>query len=53
MNIVVFNTAADSSGALAELERFHDETARMFIQNIYWIYILGKAQININKNENE
>ena len=52
MNIVVFNTAADSSGALSELERFHDETSRMFVQNIHWIYILGKAQININKKEN-
>ncbi len=53
MNIIVFNTAADSSGALAELERFHNEAARMLVQNIHWIYILGKAQININKNENE
>jgi len=52
MNIVIFNTAADSSGALAELERFHDETARMFVQKIHWIYILGRARLKIKKNEN-
>jgi len=52
MNIVVFNTAADSSGALTELERFHDETACMLVRNMHWIYILGKARLKIKEGEN-
>jgi len=52
MNIVVFNTAADSSGALEELKRFHDQTANMFVENIHWVYILGKARLKINDSEN-
>lgn len=52
MNIIVFDTAADSSGALVELARFHDETAPLTRQKINWFYILGKAQLEISENEN-
>lgn len=43
--MVVFNTAADSSGAMAELHRFRTETEAMCAGSINWHYVLGLAEL--------
>lgn len=49
LKMVVFNTAADSSGAISELHRFKDEAELACSGNTSWLYVLGLAELPEDK----